>query len=122
MEIRLRKQQRADEYQKEVRSQLSDVRREVDALESRMAGQAFEVAITEVRSPVDGVVVGSNVFTKGGVVNPGARMMEIVPSDDGLVVEGQLPINLIDKVHVGLPVELAFSAFNTNRTPHIPGT
>jgi protease secretion system membrane fusion protein len=49
-------------------------------------------------------------------------MMEIVPSDDGLVVEGQLPINLIDKVHVGLPVELVFSAFNTNRTPHIPGT
>jgi protease secretion system membrane fusion protein len=121
MEIRLRKQQRNDEYQKEVRSQLSDVRREADALESRLTGQSFEVAITEVRAPTDGVVVGSNVFTKGGVVNPGARLMEIVPSDDSLVVEGQLAINLIDKVHVGLPVELMFSAFNTNRTPHIPG-
>jgi protease secretion system membrane fusion protein len=121
MEIRLRKQQRADEYQKEVRSQLSDVRREVDALESRIAGQAFEVAITEVRSR-------STAWWSAECVHQrrrgrsGARMMEIVPSDDGLVVEGQLPINLIDKVHVGLPVELVFSAFNTNRTPHIPGT
>ena len=48
-------------------------------------------------------------------------MMDIVPSDDALVVEGQLPVNLIDKVHAGLPVELIFSAFNANSTPHIPG-
>jgi len=121
METRLRKQQRAEDYQKEVRSQLSDVRREADSLESRLNGQTFDVAMTEVRAPADGVVVGSSVFTKGGVVNPGAKMMEIVPSDDALVVEGQLPINLIDKVHNGLPVELVFSAFNSNRTPHIPG-
>jgi protease secretion system membrane fusion protein len=48
-------------------------------------------------------------------------MMDIVPSDDALVVEGQLPVNLIDRVHTGLEVELMFAAFNTNRTPHIPG-
>jgi protease secretion system membrane fusion protein len=38
-----------------------------------------------------------------------------------MVVEGQLAVNLIDKVQVGLPVEFIFSAFNTNKTPHIPG-
>jgi protease secretion system membrane fusion protein len=70
---------------------------------------------------VDGVVVGSNVFTRGGIVAAGARMMEIVPTADALVVEGQLPVNLIDKVHPGLKVELIFSAFNANKTPHIPG-
>jgi protease secretion system membrane fusion protein len=37
------------------------------------------------------------------------------------VVEGQLPVNLIDRVHPGLPVELNFSAFNSHTTPHIPG-
>jgi protease secretion system membrane fusion protein len=47
--------------------------------------------------------------------------MDIVPSDDPLVVEGQLPVNLVDRVHPGLPTELQFAAFNTNRTPHIPG-
>jgi protease secretion system membrane fusion protein len=48
-------------------------------------------------------------------------MMDIVPSDDPLVVEGQLPVNMIDRVHTGLPVELIFSAFNSHSTPHIPG-
>jgi membrane fusion protein, protease secretion system len=44
-----------------------------------------------------------------------------VPSDDPLIVDGQLPVHLIDKVHPNLKVELIFSAFNQNTTPHIPG-
>ena len=60
------------------------------------------------------------VFTNGGVVPPGFKMMDIVPADDPLIVEGQLAVNLVDKVHKGLPTELIFSAFNANRTPRIP--
>jgi protease secretion system membrane fusion protein len=55
------------------------------------------------------------------VVAPGYKLMELVPSDDALIVEGEVPVNLIDKVHVGLKTELIFSAFNQNQTPHIPG-
>lgn len=120
-EIKLRKIQRGQEYQREVRTQLSDVSKEADALESRISAQTLQVANADVKAPADGVVVGSNVFTKGAVVGPGAKLMEIVPANDELIVEGQLPTNLVDKVHVGLPVELVFSAFNTNKTPHIPG-
>jgi hypothetical protein len=61
------------------------------------------------------------VFTQGGVVPPGFKMMEIVPTDDPLVVEGSWPVNLVDRVHPGLKTELIFSAFNANKTPHIPG-
>lgn len=121
-EQKLRSAQRSQEYQKEVRTQLSEVQKEADALASRIEGQHFEFASAEVRAPVDGVVVGSNIFTQGGVVGPGVRMMDIVPTGDALVVEGQLAVNLIDRVHAGLPVELHFSAFNTNKTPQIPGT
>lgn len=120
-ELSLRRVQRQQEYQREVRSQLSDVQKEAEALESRLKGQDFELANAIVKAPVDGTVVGVNVFTKGGVIAPGFRMMDIVPSDDPLIVEGQVPVNLIDKVHAQLPVELIFSAFNQNKTPHIPG-
>lgn len=43
--------------------------------------------------------------------------MEIVPSGQPLFVEAQLPVELIDKVAVGLPVDLNFSAFNQSNTP-----
>lgn len=121
MEFTLRRVQRTQEYQREVRTQLSDVQKEAEALSSRLKAQDFELSSTEVKAPVSGIVVGLNVFTEGGVVSPGFRMMDIVPVEDALVVEGQLAVNLIDKVHTGLPVELIFSAFNANRTPHIPG-
>lgn len=120
-ELKLRKVQRNQEYQREVRTQLSEVRKEAEAVESRISAQSLQVANTEVKAPTDGTVVGSSVFTRGAVVGSGAKLMEIVPDDDALVVEGQLPTNLVDKIHVGLPVELVFSAFNSNKTPHIPG-
>jgi protease secretion system membrane fusion protein len=121
LELMLRKSQRMQDYQKEVRTQLIDARKEADALAARLQSQRFDLAQVEVRSPADGTVVNLNVFTDGGVVPAGFKMMDIVPSNDPLIVEGQLPVNLVDKVHAGLKVELMFSAFNTNSTPHVEG-
>ncbi len=121
MELSLRRIVRTQDYQKEVGAQLAEIQKETSALASRIQAQDFDLANAEVKAPVDGIVVGLQLFTKGGVVGPGARMMDIVPSSDAMVVEGQLPVNLIDKVQIGLPVEFIFSAFNTNKTPHIPG-
>lgn len=121
MELSLRRSQRMQEQQKEIQTQLADTRKEANGLAARLQALEFEVANAEVKAPVDGAVVGLSVFTRGGVVSPGFKMMDIVPTNDALVVDGQLAVNLIDKVHVGLPVELMFSAFNANKTPHIPG-
>jgi len=121
LELSLRKAQRVQDYQKEVRTQLSDVEREAEALGARMEGQKFEVDNVEVKSPVDGTVTGLAVFTQGGVVQPGFKMMEIVPTNDPLVIEGNLAVNLVDRIHPGLKTELIFSAFNVNKTPHIEG-
>jgi len=121
MELSMRKAQRQQDYQKEVRTTLADIQKETDAESARMRGQQFELANVDVKAPVDGTVVGLAVFTNGGVVPPGFKMMDIVPADDPLIVEAQLQINLIDKVHTGLETDLIFSAFNANRTPHIPG-
>lgn len=120
-ELGMRKSQRQQEYQKEVRTQLSEVQKERESLQSRVAALDFELSNVLVKAPVDGTVIGMNVFTQGGVVPSGFKLMEIVPQDDALVVDGMLAVNLIDKVKVGLKVELMFSAFNTNKTPHIPG-
>ena len=120
-ELSLKRSQRVQEFQREVRGQLSDVQKEAAALESRMKAEDFVVQGIDVKSPVDGVVMGMQVFTKGGVVPAGFKLMDVVPTGDALVVEGQLPVNLVDKVAPGLKVDLLFSAFNVNKTPEIPG-
>ncbi len=120
-ELELRRVQRQEENQKDIRQQLSDIQREAEALHSRLVGQDFELANVLVKAPVEGIVVGMDIFTQGGVVSPGFRMMDVVPSEDMLVISGEVPVHLIDKVHPELPVDLIFSAFNQNKTPNIPG-
>lgn len=81
----------------------------------------LELERTLIKSPVDGHVVNLQFFTNGGVVQAGQKLMEIAPEHQPLIVEAELPIHLIDKVHEGQDVEMMFTAFNQNRTPHIPG-
>ncbi len=120
-EFKLRRLQRQQEYQKEVRTQLSETQKEADGLANRLTGLDYDLNNVMVKAPVDGTVVAMNVFTHGGVIAPGFRMMDIVPSDDPLIVDAQVPVHLIDKVHPNLKVELIFTAFNLNLTPHVPG-
>jgi len=121
-EARLHAAQQQDDYMKDVRTQLTEVQRNTDEMKSKLTEGEYNLANSQVRSPVDGTVFGVNVFTDGGVVGAGAKLMEVVPSGEPLEIEGELPVDLIDKVKEGLPVELMFTAFNQNRTPHIPGT
>lgn len=88
---------------------------------ARLAPQEQDLEKTEIKSPVNGYVVNLQVFTPGGTVSLGQKIMEIAPDDQPLVVEAKLPIHLIDKVHEGDKVEMMFTAFNQNTTPHIPG-
>lgn len=121
MELSLRKAQAKQEYQKEVSTQMNDTRREAEAQQARLNAEQFQLSNVDVKAPVAGTVVGLAVFTNGAVIPSGFKLMDIVPAGDPLVVEGQLPVNLVDKVHPGLKVELIFSAFNANKTPHIEG-
>jgi protease secretion system membrane fusion protein len=120
-EIEQRIAQRRQEYQKEVETQLADVQREANALDDRIRALQFEVDNAVVRSPSEGTVVGLSVFTDGGVVQAGERLMDVVPGDEPLRVDAQIPPSLIDRVHVGLPVDLMFTSFNASTTPHVPG-
>ncbi len=121
-EIELRIAQRQQEYQKDVETQLTDVQSQANGLDDRIRALAFEVKNAVLPAPVGGTIVGLSVFTDGGVVQAGERLMDVVPGDEPLRVDAQIPPNLIDRVHTGGPVDLMFTTFNASTTPRIPGT
>ena len=100
-EMKLRKLQRQQDFRKEVETQMTDTQREVGTQSDRLLALKEEFDRTVIKAPTDGYVVGLEAHTVGGVIRPGDRIMDIVPEGDVLVVEAQLPVNLIDKVHVG---------------------
>jgi len=120
-EAKARMNTREQELRKELESQLTEVQKESSALVNRIQALKFELANTEIKAPVEGIVVGLNVHTIGGVVGAGAALMEIVPDGERLKIEAQIAPHLIDKVHPGLDVDIMFPAFNQATTPHVPG-
>ncbi len=100
-EMRLRKIQRQQDFRKEVEHEMAEAQREAGSYEDQVKALTEEFERTLVKAPTDGHVVGLEAHTVGGVIRPGDRIMDIVPEGDVLVIESQLPVNLIDKVKVG---------------------
>lgn len=120
-EIKLRILQRQHDYLKEVESQLTDTAKENTTLADRLRALDYEVTHTVIRSPIDGMVQGLSIATVGGIIQPGAKIMEVVPLDQPLQVDAMIPVQAIDKMVPGLAVDIAFPAFNHAQTPNIPG-
>lgn len=121
IESRLKLQQHIEEYQKEVRTQLVDAQLKSVTLEEQLTSAGFDLQHSEIIATADGIAVNLGVHTVGAVVRQGDNLLEIVPQDTRLEVEGRLPVNLIDKVGAHLPVDILFTAFNQSRTPRVPG-
>jgi protease secretion system membrane fusion protein len=102
---------RQSEYRKEVESQLAEVSREVQADAEKFNALRADLQRVDIRSPADGQVVSLAVQTVGAVVQPGQKLMDIVPERQVLLLEAQIPPHLIDKVHAGLPTDIRFNTF-----------
>jgi len=110
-EMKLRSIQRTQEYRKEVDTQLSDVRREVQADADRYKAVKQELERTVIRAPSEGQVVGLAVQSVGAVIGPGQRLMDIVPRNEALLLEVKVLPHMVDRVRPGLLTDVHFSAF-----------
>lgn len=121
-ELSLRRAQRTQEYLKEVSAQQTEIQRSIIADEERFRAARDEFERMVIRAPSDGSVVGIASQTIGGVIQAGARIMDIVPLDEALVLEAHIPPHLIDRVHGGLPTDIRFSGFPQTPNLVIEGT
>lgn len=99
------------DFKSNTASQLAQVQLEVEADAEKSRALAAELADTEIRSPATGQVVGLQVQTIGAVIQPGQKIMDIVPLNEGLLIDAKVPPHLIDSVRHGLSVDVTFSAF-----------
>lgn len=120
-EIKLKVMQSRQVYQKEVQTQLAETQSKVADLKERLVATQDELKRVVLRAPGAGIVVDLTVHTIGGVIAPGQKLMDIVPEGGGLLIEAQLPTHLIDNVHVGLDVDISFTAMDHTLVPTIPG-
>ena len=68
-----------------------------------------------------GIVVKLNQHTPGGVVGPGAPILELLPTNDELVIEARVNPTEITHVKEGQDALVRLSALNQRLTPMIAG-
>lgn len=121
-EMKLRILQQQQEFDKEVGAELEEIRREVAAQRERYVAAQDSLDRSVIESPTDGVIVGSSIYTVGGVISPGQELMYVVPEGDALLIETQVMPQDIDKVQKGLLADVRLTAFNQSTTPVVQGT
>jgi adhesin transport system membrane fusion protein len=69
------------------KEELNSIEAQMQRIKESQAALRDQVSRTLVRSPVEGIVKRLYITTVGGVVTPGMKMMDILPTGDSLLVE-----------------------------------
>jgi HlyD family secretion protein len=121
VETRLSKLQVEREFQQSVISEIEETRTRVEELKLQIEATAKQLERTVIRSPVAGTVHELNVFTVGGIIQPGQTVMQIVPRDQAFEIQLTVDTRSVDQVFAGQPTMLRFPAFNQRTTPQLQG-
>lgn len=120
-EARLQIENLRETNREEAISQLRETEASISELEERRVAAAEALNRTDIRAPQDGRVMGLSVHTIGGVVAPGAALMEIVPGADRLQIAARVSPQDVDKVRAGQDTLVRFSSFGARVTPEAGG-
>lgn len=108
-------------FRAELATELSKVTSEMQEL--RQAIQRAEARVQRLRvvAPVRGTVQNIQMKTAGGVVAPGAMLLELVPADAKLRVEARISARDIGHIRLGQEARVKVLTFDYTRFGVIPG-
>jgi adhesin transport system membrane fusion protein len=112
----------AQKFRSEQQEKLNQAQDKLSSLTESTVGLEDRVNRTIVTSPVTGTVKTLNVNTVGGVIQPGMDIVEIVPSEDTLLVEAKIAPQDIAFLRPDLHTVVKFSAYDFTKYGGLEGT
>ena len=92
--------------------ELNEITAELARLKTQQIAFSDQVERTMVKSPVKGIVQKLFVHTVGGVIKPGADLIEIVPTNQNLYMEIKIKPSDIAFIHPGAEAKIKVSAYD----------
>ena len=121
-DLQLQTQERINRFRQEAAGEMVRVRNELALLEEQMVVRDDALRRTTLVSPVNGVVKTLRANTVGGVVQPGAPVMEILPLGPRVLVEARVKPADIGFVRTGQQVRVKLSAYDFTVYGMLEGT
>lgn len=109
-------------YQQNINEEIVDSKTELDSLKETLEGLQDREKRTTIRSPVDGIVKDIYFDTIGGVVKPAETIMEIVPTDDMLLIEAKVRPEDIAFIHTEQEADIKITAYDSSIYGSLKGT
>ncbi|WP_082508311.1 HlyD family type I secretion periplasmic adaptor subunit [Burkholderia sp. Leaf177] len=103
---------RRNKYASDANDELSRLELELSQTKENLAGRADVLERTTLVAPVKGTIKDIRITTIGGVIQPGAQIMSIVPYADQLIVEAHVKPQDVAFLHPGLPAMVKISAYD----------
>ena len=105
-----------------VTEQLDGIIARLADLDDKILAARDVLSRTAVLAPANGRVLDLRVHTAGAVMQPGERLLDLVPEGDRLVLDVRVSPKDIDTVYQGMPARARMSAFNARSEPPLTGT
>lgn len=121
VETRMKMEQLEDEYRQEASKLLPDLRKAIGDLRQQIIVAEDALKRVDIIAPIAGTVQQLRIFTVGGVVGPGAAIMDIVPETDKLVIRAKISPLDADRVVNNMRAEIRFPSFATMHLTTIMG-
>ncbi|MBA1432761.1 MAG: HlyD family type I secretion periplasmic adaptor subunit [Epsilonproteobacteria bacterium] len=99
-------------FQSEAKTKMNEAVAELKSLQVTSTALEDQVTRTIVKSPMKGIVQKLYVHTVGGVIKPGEDIMEIVPSDETLLVKVRIKPKDIAFIYLGQRAIVKFTAYD----------
>ncbi|EKN3681685.1 HlyD family efflux transporter periplasmic adaptor subunit [Yersinia enterocolitica] len=94
---------------------------DLDAQLQVVSGKQDQLTRTTLISPVRGIVKDIQVSTVGGVLQPGGKLMEIVPIEEQLLIETRINPRDIAYIRPGLPATVKITAYDSSIYGNLTG-
>ncbi len=105
--------QQVQDWKSRSANELTAAKAELSARQSMMPALSDRVDRRTVTAPVNGRINRVLVTTVGGTVQPGSPMVELVPSEDGLLVEAMVSPKDIASVRTGQKAKVSLTAYDS---------
>ncbi len=111
-DMSLQSSDRVNRFRQEASAELAKLQTDLAQIEEQQAGRQDVLSRTVIRSPVRGLVKNIRSNTLGGIVGPGAPIMEIVPIGKRMLIEARVKPGDIGFMQVGQIAKVKLAAYD----------
>lgn len=103
---------RRNRYLQELQTELARLEEELVTAEQVRMQREDQLSRTQLIAPADGIVKNVRFTTVGAVLRPGDEVLQIVPTNDVLIVEAKVRPADIGFIRLGQPASVKFDAYD----------